>query len=213
MMPARSMEGAVTRVSELSAERLAAYAGEFFPLTDQHRTVARLLYHALVLEPRQPVALRGLADLMDHDGLEYLAALVLEYALAPAADLPEDERRHTEDLRFELMWAWGFARHESGAADLAAEEFRDRTKFSVEEDRYRQFIARSVEVMGPPESAFRAIHTLTAAMGGLLAHEHGGDALLEEVLHPERFRRTPEYDAWLASDVAALDAVARETGA
>lgn len=194
----------MTRISELSAERLARHAAELFPMADRHRTVARLLHRALELDPHQPAALRCLADLLDHDGLEYLAALVLEYALAPGSPLTAEERDRTDSLRFELMWAWGFARHESGSSDLGVDEFRDRSKFAIDSARYGEFLDRATEVMGPPDRAFAAIHTLVGAMGGLLSHSLGGEALLEEVMHPERFQRTAEYDAWLAEDAASL---------
>ncbi len=195
----------MTRIAELPVAELTRHAFQVFVASGRHPVAARLVHHALSLDPWDPQALRCLSDYLDESGLEYLSALVLEHALAADSPLAAADRKMLDDARFVAMWTWGFSRHESGAADLDAREFDDRSRFAVEQDRYRDFLAKALQQLGSLPQAYRAALTLVGALGGLLIHEQKGeDALFEELLHPERFRRTPAYDEWLASDDSAL---------
>jgi hypothetical protein len=200
----------MAQIRELSAAQLARHATNVFLFAGRHRTGARLIFRALELEPYQPQALRGLSDLLDREGTEQLSAAVLEYALAQGSPISADEKKELDDLLFLAKWTWKFSRHEEGATGIAWEDLADRSKFIVDDQRYDEFLGQIVTEAGSIESAFRSAHTLIGVMGGLLEHrELGSNAPLDEVLHPEKFRVTTEYEEWLLSDTAELEELER----
>jgi len=109
----------------------------------------------------------------------------LDYALAPTTPVPDDFRREMDELRFRCIWMWGRSRHDSGRKDLAADDFRDRSRFKVDEVGYKEFVEPVIKLGGGSlEGAVRGAHTLTGAMGGLLTHnQHGAKAPLEEIFY------------------------------
>src|SRR2546422_5783189 len=70
-------------IKDLSASQLARHASNVFLFQGRHVIGGRLLYHALVLNPREGEALHGLSDFHDHEGTQELSAVGMEYALAP----------------------------------------------------------------------------------------------------------------------------------
>jgi len=199
------------QIKDLTAPQLARHAFNVFLFQGRHVTGARLVYHALVLNFNEPEALRCLSDFHDHKGTEQLSAAVMDYALAPTTPVPEDFRRPMDELRFRCIWMWGRSRHDSDRKDLAADDFRDRSRFKVDEVGYKEFVEPVIKLGGSLEGAVRGAHTLTGAMGGLLTHnQYGAKSPLEEIFHVERFHRTPEYDRWLREDTAPLDALERK---
>ena len=198
------------RIEDLTASQLARHAANLFLFQGRHVTGGRLLYHALVLNPHEGEALRGLSDFHDHKGTEQLSAVVMEYALTPETGVPEAERKVIDEVRFRSIWWWGFSRHESGQTGLLADDFGDRSRFQVDEKRYGEFIGEVIKLGGSLEGAFRGAHTLAGAMSGLLTHlQFGARSPLEEIFHPERFARTEAYDRWLKEDTAELDELER----
>lgn len=201
-------EARTTRIGDLSSQELARYATIVFLHQGRHVLGARLTYHALALDPRNGPALRALSDLLDSKGTEHLAGLVMEYALAPETKVSGSPRAEIDDLRFFSLWTWGFSKHKSGSASLTAEDFKGRTQFVVDEERYRNSLAPWITEAGGLVEAFKGAHTLIGAMGGLLEHKTlGGRATAEESFHPERFVRTKEYDRWLREKTKPLDAL------
>jgi len=200
----------MAQIKDLSAPQLARHAFNMFLHQGRHVTGARLIYHALVLNFNEPEGLRCLSDFHDNKGTEQLSAAVLDYALAPTTPVPDDFRREMDELRFRCIWMWGRSRHDSGRKDLAADDFRDRSRFKVDEVGYKEFVEPVIKLGGSLEGAVRGAHTLTGAMGGLLTHnQYGAKAPLEEIFYLERFHRLPAYDQWLREDTAPLDAIER----
>lgn len=193
-------------IRDLTAPQLARHAFNVFLFQGKHRTGARLTYHSLALDPREPVGLRCLTDLLAESGLPGAAAAVLEFALAPETGIPEAARGDLDQQRFLCQWWWGFSRHETGLTTLSFEELQDRKRFTVDTDRWRAFVGEAVQRAGSLEAACRAAHTLLGAVAGLMAHRDlGAKASMDECVHPERFVRTPDYDAWLDEPTDPLD--------
>lgn len=200
----------MARIKDLTAPQLARHAFNVFMLQGRHVVGARLTYHALVLDPREGDALRCLSDLHDTKGTEQLSAVVLEYALSLEGAISDPQRKELDELLFMSKWMWGLSRHESGQTNLGRDDFRDRSRFHVDEAKYQEFLAPVIALGGSLEGAFRGAHTLAGAMGGLLAHQtFGAKAPLEEIFHPERFSRTAAYERWLREKTTDLDALER----
>ncbi len=194
------------RIRELTPTQCGRYACTVFIFQGRHLAGARLIHHALALEPKQADAIRSLSDFLDEEGTESLAAAVLEHGLDPATGLADEERRPLDELLFRCKWWWGFSKHDSGLKSLGDEDFRDRTHFVVDGPRYREFLEGMIQRAGSLAGAFRAAHTLIGAIAGLIEHRQlGRKAPFEEILHIDRFSRTPAYDAWLEEDTAPLD--------
>src|SRR5215470_11108234 len=125
----------MTTIAELSADQLAEHALNIFISQGRHVEGARVIYRALKLNPRHPLALRSLSDLHAQPGTEQFAAVVLEYALSRDCNLPQPEWRKLDDLRFLDIWSWGFSRHKSGSTDLEGAAFQTRDDFVVDQAR------------------------------------------------------------------------------
>jgi len=197
-------------IKDLSASQLARHASNVFLFQGRHVIGGRLLYHALVLNPREGEALHGLSDFHDHEGTQELSAVVMEYALAPETGLSEPERTLIDATRFRAIWSWGFSRHDSGQTNLGLNDFQDRSRFRVDQDRYKAFMEPVIQLGGSHEGAFRGAHTMAGAMSGLLVHrQHGRKSSFEEIFHPDRYERTPLYEEWLREETTDLDALER----
>jgi hypothetical protein len=163
---------------------------------------ARFLYTALELDPYEARALGALAELLDDEGTEGFAALVLEYGLSPDRPISLASREALEAVRRRLRWRWGLAIENGGAERLESEAFEDASRFTVDEAATLAF----VEGAKPPgisiEAGFRAAHLLAGTMGGLVTHfTRGQKAELDELFHPERFIETKLRLKWLASEL------------
>src|SRR2546425_11920911 len=101
-------------IKDLSASQLARHASNVFLFQGRHVIGGRLLYHALVLNPREGEALRGLSDFHDHEGTQELSAAVIEYTLAPENGLSETGRTTIYATRFRAISSWGVCRHDRG---------------------------------------------------------------------------------------------------
>lgn len=197
---------AIPRIADLTPAQLARHATNVFLFEGRHIVGARLIYHALALDPHQGEAMRALSDFLDQDGTENLSAAVMEYALTPASGIDAGARPGIEECLFRSKWWWGMSKHDSGLTSLEDKDFADRSHFIPNEPRYREWLGFVLDRAGSLANAFRGAHTLVGALAGLLAHrEKGKKATLEEIFQPERFARTPAYDEWLAGDTAALD--------
>jgi hypothetical protein len=195
-------------IGQLTAQQLARHAFNVFLFSGRHRTGARLIYRALELDSGNAQALRCLSDLLDADGTHVFSGVVLEYALSETAEISGDDRADLDNLRFLAKWSWGFSLHKSGEPHLAQEAFADRSSFVVDEERYKDFLAQLIGPAGSLQKGYKAAHTLCGAMAGFLLHrEGGGNAGLEESVHPERFVRTDEYSQWLQGSTEELDAL------
>lgn len=195
-------------IAHLNASQVARHAFNVFLFSGRHQTGARLIFRALDLQPHNPEALRCLSDLLDSNGTEVFSGVVLEYALSEVPHLGDEERQTLDDLRFLAKWSWGFSRHKSGNPHLAQDAFGDRSAFSIDDTRYRQFLDQILSRTGSLEGGFKAAHTLCGAMAGFLHHrELGGKAGIEESLHPEHFQKSDAYDQWLQSSTDELDAL------
>lgn len=196
----------MTRIGDLSADELARHAFNVFLYQGRTQRGGRLAYHALTLDPRNAAALRSLSDLLDQPGTEVLAAVVMEYVMDPASGFRDDEKAALDAVLFRARWWWGFAKHDSGQKDLTAGDFEDRSRFRLDEERYRAFLGRVVGPSGGLEQAARAAHLLMGTVSGLMAHVEKGDHVeLPDLLQPERFERTPAYDAFLDSPLGDLE--------
>lgn len=70
-------------IRDLAADQLARHAENVFLFQGRHQACARLSYHALRLDPNQPLAIRTLSDMLTGDqlqesGWEQLSAVALE---------------------------------------------------------------------------------------------------------------------------------------
>ncbi len=203
----------MSAIRSLSASQLSRHAENVFLFQGRHVLGARLIYHALVLEPKGWSALRCLSDLLDVPSTRQLSGAVLEYVLEPGAGAPPKVREEIADLLFLSKWTWGYSRHRSGSTNLGWKDFRDREAFTVDEARYRaEFLGPVVDLGGGSlAGATRGAHTLAGALGGLLKHrELGRMAPLEEIFHADRYVPTPVYEVFLAEDTADLDALETE---
>jgi hypothetical protein len=198
----------MTRIVDLTAAQLARHAFNVFLFEGRHLVGARLIYHALLLEPYEPDALRCLSDILDNDGTEALSAVVLEYALAPESPISAVAREELDDLRFVAKWGWSFSKHKEGLTAVGWEHLHDRSQFIVDEEGYQALVESYASYAGSLEKAFQGAHTLSGVMGGLLTHkELGAKSGMEDIIYPERFERTPLYDDWLQSDTEEFDAL------
>lgn len=196
----------MTRLGDLAADELARHASNLFLYQGRTQRGARLVYHALALEPRNAAALRTLSDLLDQPGTEVLAAVVMEYVMHPDSGYTPQERARFDELLFRSRWWWGFARHDSGRKDLTEADFEDRSRFTLEEERYRAFLGRVVVPAGGMEAAARAAHLLMGTVSGLMAHAQKGEAVdIPDLIHPESFVRTEAYAAFLESPLGDLE--------
>ena len=195
-------------IAQLTPAQLARHAFNVFLFGGRHQTGAKLIYHALTIEPYEPEALRCLSDFLDSKDTEVFSGIVLEYALAPDSPLTPSERTVLDDLRFLAKWSWEFSRHRSGERHLPGEAFKDRSQFIVDEERYLAFLQQALPPDGSFRTGFVAAHTLVGAMSGLITHQQfGAAAPFAELLHPDRFHQTDAYAQWLSSDTAELDAL------
>jgi hypothetical protein len=203
-------------IKDLTAAELGRHAENVFLFAGRHQTCARLVYHALILDAREPRALIALSDMLAGDqvhpsGWEQLSAAVLEYALRPESALSPPDRESCERHLFLAKWSWAFARKKDGRTTASWEELQDRSLFTLDEPGYAEFLGGILKRGGSLEGCFKMAHALIGAMAGLLVHATlGGKAPVEEVFHPERFQRAPAYEPWLGGDTAELDALERE---
>src|SRR2546426_10785879 len=123
-------------IKDLSASQLARHASTVFLFQGRHVIGGRLLYHALVLNPREGEALRGLSDFHDHEGTQELSAVVMEYALAPETGLSEPERTLIDATRVLAILSWGFRRPDSGQTNLGRNGFPKRSLFPADQEWY-----------------------------------------------------------------------------
>jgi hypothetical protein len=204
------------KISDLDPAQLARHAQNVFLFQGRHHACARLSYHALKLDPHQPLALRTLSDFLSGDqvresGWEQLSAAVLEYALRPGSAVPESEHAGLKEHLFLAKWSWAFVKRRDGKTSCTWEELQDRSLFTEDEARYREFLAAVTARCGTLENAFQAAHTLAGVLGRLLVHGSDGiDAKVEEIFVPGRFVEAPEYAQWLASSTDPLDKLERE---
>lgn len=200
-----------TTIDQWDAPQLARHACNVFLFWGRHQAGARLIYRALALDPHQAAALRCLSDLLDVEGTEVFAGVVLEYALEASTGLTDEERQELDDLRFFSKWTWGFARHQSGEPHLAQEAFADRSAFAVDEERYTAFLNQMLARAGSLAQGFQSALTLCGVLAGFVVHTERGDQVgIGELLHPERLQLTATYDEWLRSSTEDLDALEAE---
>src|SRR2546425_7327050 len=98
-------------IKDLSASQLARHASNVFLFQGRHVIGGRLLYHALVLNPREGEALHGLSDFHDHEGTQELSAVVMEDALAPGNRPSEPERTPIDATKGRAISSWGVSPH------------------------------------------------------------------------------------------------------
>ncbi len=197
----------MTTFAELNAAQLANHALNIFIAEGRHIEGARVIYRALQLDPHQPDALRSLSDFHANSGTEAFSAATMEYTLSGAIELDPEERQKLEALHFLDIWTWGFARHNSGEAQLGAEAFKNRGDFEVDHAAYAAFLGTIVEPAGSLQAAFEAAHRLSGLMAGFLQHGGKDDPDLDDVLRGEGFVETAEYPHWLQSSTDDLDAL------
>src|SRR2546425_7381534 len=101
-------------IKDLSASQLARHASNVFLFQGRHVIGGRLLYHALVLNPREGEALHGLSDFHDHEGTQELSAVGMEYALPPETRLLEPGRTLIHATRVCAISGLGCRRHDHG---------------------------------------------------------------------------------------------------
>src|SRR2546427_5676278 len=101
-------------IKDLSASQLARHASNVFLFQGRHVIGGRLLYHALVLNPREGEALHGLSDFHDHEGTQELSAGGMEYPLAPGTRLSGPERTPLHTTRLRSTSKRGVIRHHRG---------------------------------------------------------------------------------------------------
>jgi hypothetical protein len=199
-------------IADLSASQIARHAVNI--LAFQGRTIecARLIHHALALNPDEATALGALSSYLDQKDFEAFSAAVLEYACSSACPIPEDKKSELDDLRFQVKWLWGFSSRVDGQKYLRSIEFGNRSDFVVDEERYQDWLIKPlVEKTGSLRNAVDSAHVFLGCVGRLLIHrELGGIAPFEEIYHPERFIRAPKYDEWLASPITELEAIEKE---
>lgn len=194
------------RLGDLTADELARHASNLFLYQGRTRRGARLVYHALVMDPRNAAALRALSDLLDQPGTEVLAAAVMEYVMHPGSGYTPEDRARFDELLFRSRWWWGFARHDSGQKDLTEADFADRSRFTLDEERYHAFLDRVAVPAGSLEAAARAAHLLMGTVSGLVAHVEKGEAVdIPDLIFPESFARTPAYAEFLESPLGDLE--------
>jgi hypothetical protein len=198
-------------IEQLNVQQVARHAFNVFLFSGRHQTGARLIYHALRIDSKNPEALRCLSDFLDTEGTQVFSGAVLEYALSESTGIKGDDRKTLDDLRFLAKWSWGFSLHKSNNPHLAQDAFANRALFIVDEARYQAFLAELITRAGSLDKAFTAAHTLCGAMAGFLTHrELGGEAGINESISPEKFLITPTYAEWLKSSTSELDALESE---
>lgn len=201
------------KTKDLTASELGCHAETAFLLAGRHQTVARLVYHALTKDPFEPRAIRALSDflcgdLLNESGYEQFSAAVLEFALQPTSPIAPEERRVLDDHLFAAKWSWAFAKKRNGEPTASMAELQDRSLFVIDETGYQDFLDGVVGRCGSLDAAFRVGHTISGALGLLLAHKTKGNAAREEdFFFPQEFSPTPEYGAWLESDAAEFEAM------
>jgi hypothetical protein len=204
------------KIRDLDASQLARHAENVFLFQGRHQACARLSYHALKLDPYQPLAVRTLSDMLTGDlqkesGWEPFSAAVLEYGLAPGSPIRGEDGAMLERHLFLAKWSWSFVKRLDGSPTCTWEELQNRALFREETDRYRRFLAGVVEPCRSIQNAFQAAMALAGVMGRILTHGSlGVDAPIEEVFFPDRFIEQPAYAEWLASPTAQLDTLERE---
>lgn len=191
-------------ISTLSAENLATHAFNIFLTQGPHIEGARVIYHALTLQPQHPVALRCLSDFHANEGTEQFSAVTLEYALSEACKIQGPYREILDDLRFLSIWSWGFSKHISGSTNLDAAAFQARGDFIFDATRYKVFVDGLVDRCGSLESACHASHRLTGVMAGFLRHVSKPSPAIKDVVDPTQFVETDAYAQWLQSSADPL---------
>jgi len=194
-------------VSTLSAENLATHAFNIFLTQGRHIEGARVIYHALRLQPHNPLALRCLSDFLANEGTEQFSAVTLEYALSEPCGIQRPNRQVIDDLRFLSIWSWGFSKHKSGAVNLNGTAFQTRDDFVFDAAGYKVFIDGLVARCGSLESACQASHRLTGVMAGFLRHVSKPSPSIEDVVDPTQFVETDAYAQWLQSSAEPLIAL------
>jgi hypothetical protein len=198
----------MAQIGELSVSQLTKHATNTFIFWGRQETGTRLAYHALALNLTHPEGLARLSDFLDIEGAQPLSAVVLEYGCSQQAGLPPDDKAMLEELRFHALWSWGFYRHRSGRTVLSDDDFADRSQFVLDANRYQSFLETVLGRCVSLEHGFRAAHTFAGVLSGLLVHRELADqATFDVIYHPDRFERTQEYPAWLASPTDELDAL------
>jgi hypothetical protein len=205
-----------TSIADLPGTLVASFAQMSFVVSGRNRWTAGLLHRALDLEPSDVVALSTLSGFLDDgalatfpSGFKMLSAIVLERLLAPESLLSSAEKARLDDERFLSMWGWKFSRHRDGKTELVAAEFRDRTRFVVDDDRYRAWWNEAVTAAGSFDAAFDAATCVPGFLAGFFKKRspdvkasvagafHRADLVVD--------RRA--YDEWLAMPATALDGI------
>ena len=194
-------------ISTLFAENLATHAFNIFLTQGRHIEGARVIYHALRLQPHNPLALRCLSDFHANEGTEQFSAVTLEYALSEPCGIQGPNRQVIDDLRFLSIWSWGFSKHKSGAVNLDGTAFQTRDDFVFDAAGYKVFIDGLVARCGSLESACQASHRLTGVMAGFLRHVSKSSPSIEDVVDPTQFVETDAYAQWLQSPAEPLIAL------
>jgi hypothetical protein len=193
-------------IGDLSASQLARHAANVFLFRGRHVEGFKLIYHALIKNRFEPLAIRCLSDYLDQDGLQVYSAIALEYGISPSSPLSPADRTELDDLLFLSKWTWGFSRHISGSKHLEGDEFKLRHNFTVDEIEYQHRLDQVIAPAGSLDAAFDASHRLAGLVGSLLrprkSETKGG---LEELVYPDHFEETPAYAKWLMTTTDELD--------
>lgn len=197
----------MTRIADLNADQLAHHALNIFIAQGRHVEGARVIHHALRLDPDHPGALRCLSDFLAHPGTEPFAAATLEHALSGAVPLSDEARATLDNLRFLDIWSWGFSRHRSGETNLGGEAFQNRQDFEFDGPSYAAFLNTVTEPAGSLQAAFQAAHRICGLMSGLLRHPQKDNPSFEDVLGADELVETDAYQQWLATPTDNLDAL------
>lgn len=193
----------MTTFAQLTPDQLAERALQIYQAQGRQVDGGRLLYRALELNPKHPVALRCLVDFLAHQGTEPFAACVLEYALSPACALTAEEYKALDDLRFVYMWSWRFSQHKVSNDQLQRDAFARREDFSVDHVRYEAFVNSVVSHAGSLESAFQAALTLCGSVVHFLRHNTSTAPGIDDCFNRAEFSPTQVYEQWLATDIVA----------
>lgn len=202
----------MTTFAQLTADQLAERALNIYQTQGRQVEGGRLLYRALELDPKHPIALRCLVDFLAHQGTEPFAASVLEYALSPACILTTEEQKTLDDLRFIYMWSWRFSQHKLSDAQLQRDAFAKREDFSVDHARYEAFVNSVVSHAGSLEGAYQAALTLCGSAVHFLRHTTSTAPGIDDCFNHTEFSTTQVYEEWLITDIEATQQASTMNG-
>lgn len=202
----------MTTLAQLTPDQLAERALKIYQAQGRQVDGGRLLYRALELDPKHPVALRCLVDFLAHQGTEPFAAAVLEYALSPDCFLTTEEQKTLDDIRFIYLWSWRFSQHKISDAQLHRDAFAKREDFSVDHVRYEAFVNSVVSHAGSLEKAFLAALTLCGSVVHFLRHTTSTAPGIDDCFDRAGFTTTDVYEQWLITDIDATRQVGPMNG-